>query len=196
MNEPVSLLISFEQTGTLMSSLYGKDRVLKFLSAVSNVQIIPLFTLSKGLLWMLTFLEAMDAIYQHMLWSRTRNTGKWHLSEILWLLDLLCMLSDKPFKRYSNHEIDKTIVMRVYRIIFRLTRQVRVGMTSLQQAQGLRGKRGSPYDRMIVIVIAIAIVIIPADRYTIMVVRLVSEWFAPMYLRLNHNQMQTIEWSQ
>jgi hypothetical protein len=33
------------------------------------------------------------------------------------------------------------------------TRQVRVGMTSLQQAQGLRGERGSPYDRMIVIVI-------------------------------------------
>jgi hypothetical protein len=37
MNEPVSMLISFEQTGALMSSFYGKDRTLQFLSAASNL---------------------------------------------------------------------------------------------------------------------------------------------------------------
>jgi hypothetical protein len=33
----VSMLISFEQTGALMSSFYGKDRTLQFLSAASNL---------------------------------------------------------------------------------------------------------------------------------------------------------------
>jgi hypothetical protein len=38
MNAPVWLVIWFEQTGTLMSSFYGKDRTPQFLSAASNVK--------------------------------------------------------------------------------------------------------------------------------------------------------------